>query len=208
MPGKPAVRAVIFDLDGVVRHWDAAVMRGAEADAGLPSGALSTAVLGDAALLRLAITGGIDDAEWRRRIATGLTGLFGAAGALAVEQWSASCGAVVPDVLELVRWTRARARASLLSNATSRLGDDLAALGLHDEFDDVFNTSALGVAKPDPAVFAAVGRALQLEAADCVLVDDSKANVEGAQSCGMRAHLFTSAPQLDCFLRECFEQAA
>ena len=44
----------------------------------------------------------------------------------------------------------------LLSNATDRLEEDLERLGVLHEVDEVYNSSRLGLAKPDPRIFAAV----------------------------------------------------
>ena len=58
---------MIFGLDGVVRRWDPLILTEAEASAGLPSGALVGAVLGDHALLQDAVIGVISDAQWRQK---------------------------------------------------------------------------------------------------------------------------------------------
>lgn len=47
-----------------------------------------------------------------------------------------------------------------MSNATTRLEDDIAAFGLTDAFDVVVDTARLGVANPDPRVFEAAARAI------------------------------------------------
>lgn len=56
-------------------------------------------------------------------------------------------------MLQLVREVRRDHEVALLTNATSRLRQDLAVLGLLAEVDYVLNSSELGVAKPDPQVF-------------------------------------------------------
>lgn len=44
----------------------------------------------------------------------------------------------------------------LLTNATTRLHRDLAAIGLTDDFDRVFSSAELGAAKPDHRCFELV----------------------------------------------------
>jgi len=56
------LRAVVVDLDGVLRRWDPAVIGDAEAVHGLPAGALG-AVAFHPKLLSVAVTGRISDGQ-------------------------------------------------------------------------------------------------------------------------------------------------
>ncbi len=153
--------------------------------------------------LTLAVTGGLSDADWRAGVTTRLAGAASCAlpqAAAAVAQWSASPGATDPDVLELLRRQRAVRTVALLSNATDRLELDLGDLGLLQEVDAVFNSCRLGVAKPDPAVFAAVAANLDLPAEQCAFVDDTLTHVRAATSAGLLAHHFTDRQALATFL--------
>jgi putative hydrolase of the HAD superfamily len=183
--------AAFFDLDGVVRRWDPEIMRSAERAAGLPAGSLAAAAFRPA-LLERAITGVIPDEVWRDQIAADLEARFGPAAGIAVTQWSEPVGAVNAEVLAIVREVRRSRPVALLSNATSRLRSDLAALDLLTQFDVVVNSSELGLAKPDPRVF--VRAAEQMSA--CWFVDDSLRNARAAAGVGMRAHHFVDAAGL------------
>jgi HAD superfamily hydrolase (TIGR01509 family) len=197
----PAV--VVLDLDGVLRHWDPAIIRTAETGARLPAGSLAAVAFGDADLLRAAVTGAITDEEWRASITGRLGDQFGQDAAMdAVAAWSAPAGEVVPEVLVLVREVRGRVPVALFSNATSRLPRDLESLGLTGEVDVVLNSADLGLAKPDPAAFRAAALRLGREAEECLFVDDTAANVVGAESAGMSAHHFTTAAGLRAVLAE------
>ncbi len=68
-------------------------------------------------------------------------------------------------MLALVRTVRREVPVSLITNATSRLPLELRQLGIDDEFDYIFNTSELGVAKPDPEVFRIIMNRVGVEAA-------------------------------------------
>ena len=50
--------------------------------------------------------------------------------------------------------------------------------------------------KPDPAIFALLIARYGLEPDRTLFVDDSAANVDGARSAGLHAHLFTGADVL------------
>jgi putative hydrolase of the HAD superfamily len=187
--------AAIFDLDGVVRVWDPAIIGAAERRVGLPAGALAAAAF-EPALLHPAITGTITDDAWRAEITANLQARFGYAAGTAVALWSEPVGAVDAAVLAIVRAVRRTRPVALLTNATSRLRSDLAALGLTSEFDHVFNSSELGIAKPDPRVFAVVCERLDVERSTCWFVDDSRRNVHAAADAGLRAHHFVDAAGL------------
>jgi putative hydrolase of the HAD superfamily len=196
------ISVVLVDVDGVLRRWDPAIISDAERDHGLPAGSLRGAAFADPWLTQ-AVTGALSDADWRAGVTARLTRATTAPldrAAAAVAQWSASAGAVDSDVLELLRRQRGTRTVALLSNATDRLEVDLQRLGVLHELDAVYNSSRLGVAKPDPAVFAAVCADLAVPAQRCAFVDDTLPHVSAAASAGLRAHHFTHAEALEAFL--------
>lgn len=105
-----------------------------------------------------------------------------------------------PAVLRLVRAQRRLRPVALLSNATDRLRADLRALSLDDEFDAVFSSAELGVAKPDPEVFVRVCAALGLPPERCLFVDDSAEHVAAAAALGLEAHHYRSVAALSDFV--------
>lgn len=193
---------MIFDVDGVLRRWDTGSFRDAEAEHGLPPGSLSETAFADPWLTR-AVTGALDDASWRRNIATRLANdrqVSRARARAAVALWSAAPGSIDSHVLELLREQRRLTDVVLLSNATDRLEDDLNDLGVLHEVDAVYNSARLGLAKPDPRVFAAVTAGQGVEPHQCAFVDDTLEHVRAADSLGMRAHQYTTADGLSRFL--------
>ncbi len=202
--GRSVISAVVVDVDGVLRRWDPRTTSGAEQAHGLPAGSLAAAAFAEPALTR-AVTGAMSDAEWRKDVARRLESGTGAAATscrAAVAQWSEPAGEVDQAVLELLRWQRTEHRVVLLSNATDRLDDDLERLGLTTEVDAVFNSSRLGVAKPDPAVFALVCAQLGLPPRRCAFVDDTAGHVTAATAAGLRAHHFVGVEGLRRFLSD------
>lgn len=176
-------------------------MASAEAASGLPNGTLPGVVLGDHDLLRLAVTGAISDREWRTEICARLASRYdGKAAETAVRLWSDAIGAVNRAVLDIVREQRRIRTVALLSNATDRLDEDLEKLGLHNEFDWVFNSSVLRSAKPDHSIFLEVAAQLGVAPAHCIVVDDSTVNVAAAGALGMRTHQYISPAALRTFL--------
>lgn len=193
--GADVAGVLIVDLDGVLRHWDRSVVAKAEERNGLPAGCIEGAAFADP-LLKAALTGRVKDEQWRHSVAEVLAERHGEPARRAVRQWSEACGTVDPEVLGLLREARRTRRIALLTNATSRLPHDLDRLELTGEFDEVFNSSTLGVAKPDERIFRAVLAALGRAPSDCLFVDDTAAHVVAARGLGIIAHHFRTAPEL------------
>ena len=63
-------------------------------------------------------------------------------------------------------------------------------------FRDIVVSGDEGIIKPDPAIFALLCRRNDLNAPDCLFIDDSLKNVRGAEAVGWQAHHFTSPDAL------------
>ncbi|GAB1642621.1 HAD family hydrolase [Krasilnikovia sp. MM14-A1259] len=189
MRRQPA-KALLIDLDGVLRRWDPAVPAAVEEKYGLAAGTLmGTAFTWD--LLRPAVAGELTDAEWMDAIATRLP-LPAADAAAAVAQWQTYRGEVDPDVLAFIREARAAGRpVGIATNATDRLRDDLAALGLADEVDAVVSSWELRIHKPAPEFFARATDAVGLEPQWVLFVDDDDRVVRGARAAKLLAYRWT-----------------
>lgn len=78
-------------------------------------------------------------------------------------------------------------------------------LKVHPRLDRVFGTLVIsgreGITKPDPAIFHLLCERAGVGPQDCVFIDDSMANVEGARSVGMDAIHFTDAAALEAALQ-------
>ena len=152
----PALKPLLLlDLDGVVRRFP-------------PMPAELAARAFEPSLLHRAVTGEISDEQWRQAVGP---------------DFAATPGEVIPEALALVRTARRQCFVALLSNATTRLEADLALLGLDAEFDAVFNSSRLGLAKPDPAIYRRVLDELGHPTA--VFCDDTAENAAAATAAGL-----------------------
>jgi putative hydrolase of the HAD superfamily len=189
--------AILCDLDGVLRHWDPAIMGDLEVGYGLATGTLAGTLFHPTRLLP-AITGQVSDAEWRAGIAEDLHDLCGSAdrARALVEAWSRPVGRVDPDVLAILAAARAHVPVVLVTNATTRLEDDLAALGLLDQVDAIVNTARIGVAKPDSRVYVHAAAIAGVDVNRCLFVDDQAGNVDAARLAGMTGLLYAGPPSL------------
>lgn len=190
--------AILCDVDGVVRIWDAGIMPGVDRAHGVPEGTLAAAAFAPHRLLP-AITGGTTDPEWRAAVAEDLAVAHGRETALSmVESWTAVSGRAEPEAIALLTAARAHVPLVLVSNATSRLEADLAALGI--TADAVVNTSRLGWAKPDPRVYAHAATVAGVPPERCLFVDDTEKNAVAAREAGMTGLFYRSPADLRAVL--------
>ncbi len=199
----PDARTVfVFDLDGVIRRWDPAVVADAERAHGLPAGAL-LGVAFEPTLLTAVTTGEINDDTWRSKIIGLLSRTYPAVdGAAVAAAWSSPAGEVIAGAPDVIRALQRRYTVCLLTNATDRLLPDLTALGLAGAFDYVFNSSPIGVAKPATGIFAHVEETLGISPQSVVFVDDTPANVAAASDRGWTVLLATPDVPLQQLLHQ------
>lgn len=195
------LRAALFDLDGVLRHHDPDHAPQVEARYGLAAGSLGRAAF-EVARLQAAVSGSLRHEDWSQAVADELTAAYGIDGAAAAAEYFAiEAASVDAEVLELVRAVRRRVPVGLLTNASSRLPEELEALALASEVDVVCNSWELGVAKPSREAYELAAARMDATPAQCFFTDDRPVNVDAARAAGMSAHLFVDANELHRALR-------
>jgi putative hydrolase of the HAD superfamily len=185
---RDRARALLIDLDGVLRRFDPAPMIAVEVKYGLkPAALLETAMSWD--LYQPAMAGEITDDEWMKLVATRLP-LDEAQAAAAVAEWQpARLGEVDPEALAFVREVRAAGRkVGLATNATDRLRGDLDALGLTGEVDLIVSSWELKVHKPAPEYFKQACLALGVLPKHTLFVDDDDRVIGGARAAGLSGY--------------------
>jgi putative hydrolase of the HAD superfamily len=186
-----AHRAVIFDLGGVVMGSPLHAIAGYERELGIPAGFVN----------RLVVAGG-NDGAWSRLERGELT-LAGflpafdrecdagghAISARAMMERIAAATVPRPAMLGAIRRIRARglATAALTNNW---VGDDRGDAGpprdwLSQHFDVAVESSAVGLRKPDPRIYALALARLRVEAAEAIFLDDIGSNLKPARALGM-----------------------
>jgi putative hydrolase of the HAD superfamily len=189
------VDAVVIDLDGVIRHWDNDALPESEKELGLPPGTIQAAAFEPDRLAR-AMRGELPADQWYAEIGAAVAAAHpvdpDAVAALFAEiGWR-----IDESVVELVQQARTQVPVVLLSNASTRLTDDLKLSGLLDRFDAVVGSAELGACKPDAEAFAAAVERAGVPAARCLMIDDLPANVEGARAAGLQAVRFVDVDEL------------
>jgi putative hydrolase of the HAD superfamily len=195
-----SINVILTDLDGVIRHWNNESLHQKEVDNGLARGYLHS-VCFERELLSKAVTGKISDSEWRIKVKDRLAIAIGERLAdVLVHEWSNYEAIIDNRVIEIYRQYIPGAKLVLTTNATSRLDQDLKSQGIDDRFDEVFNSSELGVAKPSHNFYKKVVSKLGVRIEEVIYIDDSLINVEAAELLGIRSHQYKDHAQLEAFL--------
>ena len=190
------VRAVVFDLGGVLIRWD-------------PAAAIAAAVGEDRAQRYLAHPE-FDFGAWNLSLDHGRTFAEAEAEAVAAhpdlaeeirayrENFSSSLVGEVDDTVTILRELHAAgvplfALSNFSAETFPAARDRFDWLGL---FDDIVVSGEELLAKPDPAIFARFEQRTGHALAECVFIDDSSRNVAAASAAGMDAIAFTDTGHL------------
>ncbi|MCH7983464.1 MAG: HAD-IA family hydrolase [Chloroflexi bacterium] len=189
------IKCVFFDFDGVLRNWE-----------------YDWATIGDLYGISLdafrevafapenvvpAVRGEITDEEWRANVGRILKTRFpGRDVEGALEFWSGRTGELAIEVLEIVRECKSKLPVALMTNATSKLNQDLESLGIADLFDHVINASEIGSIKPEPEIYLHALKIARIDPHEAFFTDDMPENVEAAERLGYVGHVFETAEGL------------
>ncbi|MER5620884.1 HAD-IA family hydrolase [Streptosporangium sp. NPDC002544] len=194
---RPPYDAVLCDFDGVLRLHDGAERARLESAFGLEPGTVARVALSPE-LLGPAVLGKITCAEWEASIVTALTALpLSADHARQLGAAFVNTGFRVDEVVRgLLERAQAKVPVVLVTNATTRLEDDLDLLGLRYAFDAVVSSARIGVAKPDRRIYEIAAEHAGVPMDRCLFTDDRLENVEAARKLGMTAVHFRSPDDL------------
>lgn len=150
---------------------------------------------------RMSDAGAITDEEMRRAVTERIPEYAGQV-QYALEHWHEDLRPI-GGMAGLLGTLRDRGyRLYLLSNVSTRFH---ALKALHPFFEMMQGLIASAdekMVKPDPAIFELLLNRFQLQAGQCLFIDDNAENIESAGRCGLHAHLFTGEPELRAFLAE------
>ena len=188
------IRALIFDRDGVLTHFDLPLLRAFfEPLVPLPLDQIAARWQGWCELGAVPRTLGEEARFWAEfwdRLARELSLEPPVRDRLRAFDYTASIRAF-PESRSALLGARGRGlRIGVLSNfPLASLDASLAAAGLADLVHVACSASVLGASKPAPDSYLAVARALMVDPSECLLFDDEPPCVAGARAVGMRAFL-------------------
>lgn len=184
------ISTVLFDLDGVIRHFDPDHLASVEADNGLAPGSLWAAAFEPELAERLT-TGRCTRAAWTAEVGRRV------GSPAAAEAWLGAKATTDTEMLGLIDELRAAGlTVAILTNGTDTIPSELAEAGIDVRVDAVFNSAEIGHAKPDRRAFEHVCAALGVAATEVFFTDDSPHKFDGALELGMTVHHFTGLADL------------
>ncbi len=194
-------QGIIFDYGNVLAlpqdpaAWEAH-LDALGAELGFANGAALWSYLYEGKEWLWAKTGRITDAEfWRRLLEP--CGLTTSTERRAWVRRLFEPGGVHPRMRQLVTQLQERYKLALLSNASdwlvTALDDELQLAQL---FDVVVVSAAVGMAKPDPAIYWLTLERLGLPASAVLFIDDQARNTQAAEALGIPSILFTGVEAL------------
>ena len=203
MAKQPTIKAIIFDLGGVlIQVCQEERFRSLEVRWHRPPGQLAE-LLWSSEDNRLAEVGAITDGEYWRRTAPGL-GLYTLEALRAFQQDLFGPAVVTQAMVDLVRRLHGPYRTGLLSNASDALTPAFIAerFGLGGLFDVVLVSALVGVAKPDPAIYHLALDRLGTAPEATLFLDDQPPNVVAAAALGLQAIHFSGYEMLLAELKQ------
>lgn len=186
--GVGAIRAVIFDLDGVIVRTDAshyAAWKSVADELGVPFDEQANAALR-----------GVSRMESLERLLGARSDSYSPAvkadiAARKNERYVASLeslrpGDVLPGVHRAISALRERGIAIAIGSSSRNARTILERTGLSDTFDAVVDGDQIRHSKPDPEVFLRAASELGVPPTECLVVEDATAGVLAASRAGMR----------------------
>jgi epoxide hydrolase-like predicted phosphatase len=191
-----AVKAVIFDIGGVVVHADL------ERYAGMAA-ARFKATEED---LRLQVqthigkleTGELSSDNFWLEVSEGLV-KQGKGQSVPPARFKGLWKIVMADTMkvneQLISYCRELRKRGVivaaLSNTIPEHADHLAQMGLYNHFTPCILSCVVGMKKPDKAIYLHAAKKIGKAPKECLFIDDSMTNVDGAKAAGMPAHYYT-----------------
>ena len=186
-----AIRAVVFDLGGVLEHLDGPdALWGPWRDRlGLTEAEMQVAgarVDPD----ELIEIGGLSESEYRQRYADAFRLTGAETDRFMRDMWDWYCGELDEELVAYATSLRPRYATAILSNsADGARREEQARFGLEDLVDTIIYSHEVGIAKPDRRVYLLTCERLSVRPEEAVLLDDVQTCVDGAQRVGMQALL-------------------
>jgi alpha,alpha-trehalose phosphorylase len=94
--------------------------------------------------------------------------------------------AAVPGALDFIRRARALGLETALCSSSKNAGMVLDALGIRELFDTVVTGSDIRRAKPEPEIFELAARKLGVHPFNCLVFEDARSGVQAALAAGMK----------------------
>ncbi len=194
------IKALVFDIGGVLERvdddaWPELFVRRWEERRRLPAGSLAAGLAehhpgGDV------VTGEVSETQMRRMYARALRLDDATADQLMADLWDAYCGELDVELRDYVAALRPNYTTAILSNsADGARREEQRRFGFEDLVDTIVYSHEVGLAKPDPRIFALTSERLGVESHEIVFLDDVEGHVRAARDIGWNAVLHRSTAE-------------
>ena len=198
-----AFKNIIFDLGGVILNIDLRKTQDAFAALGVKNIDEVFRMGHIDSFFKSYETGAIDDAAFIASVQN-LAGIK-LAPEIVIEAWNALLIDFPPERINFLKKIRSKYRLFLLSNTSALHHTRFHEIfkqefdgSLDDLFDKAYYSHIIKLHKPDTASYKLIIDENQLNAGETLFIDDSEANVEGAERAGLRGlHLANGKTILD-----------
>lgn len=114
------------------------------------------------------------------------------------ERWPETLSGPIPGSVAILEQARAAGvpNYAITNFSAEKFAVARALFPFLDGFDGIIVSAEERLVKPDPAIYRLLLDRYGLAAGDCVFIDDSPKNVEGARAVGMHAVAFTAPARL------------
>jgi len=185
---------VAFDMGGVLTYTSFGGLEDYAATLGLPAGLLTGYFRGHPQMVLLE-TAQISSREFFKFVCIDCEQRTGVRVDIRALASAAARGEILnPEMLDLVSEVHETCATALLTNNVAEAG--WRASFPFELFDDVIDSSEVGVRKPDPQIYAELVRRLDLPAGSIAFVDDLEENLPPAAQLGIHCLLFTDVQSL------------
>jgi beta-phosphoglucomutase family hydrolase len=185
LPDDSTIKAVIFDLDGVIAETEHAHIQ-AEKETMLKHGIK----ISEDELHQYTGTTAkqmFTDLIRRYQLKTTFDEIFNQKEEIMFKLLERGVEPTKGVIKLLNKLKRARIRLGIASSSHTRLIDYvLNELGIADMFDSIVGAEDITNSKPDPEIFLKCAKRLNMEAKECLVVEDSMLGVKAAKKAGMK----------------------
>ncbi|MBL4680043.1 MAG: HAD-IA family hydrolase [Pseudomonadales bacterium] len=184
------IKAILTDLDGVLRHWNNKSLFAFEEAKGLEKGFLFSCAFKEQ-FVHPAIVGEVSHEQWLDNVVSELENVVPQKLAKQlIKQWKDSTSEIDWRVVDEYQAAFPDVPIVLVSNATTRMDQDLKGTGLLEILSNKINSSEIGLAKPNPGFFNVTLNTIACLAEEVLFIDDQIENIDAATQLGIHSFHF------------------
>ena len=198
------IKAIIFDVDGIIRHVNIDRARIASKKIGFEFEELMNLIWGNEASREL-IRGIIDADTWWRRVVS-LNDTLKNIPQSFIWEVLFNEPIIDYDVLSYIDSIYDQYITAILSNANEKSKELFQKEIGSTRFHQIMTSSDFGYIKPEERVFTAALRKLGVDADECIFFDDKEKNALGAKKVGIHGFLFENLTQMKNTIEEVSRQ--